>query len=99
MKANIEITRGSYGFGHYWTLVLEGKTSTKRMYLGQDVKVCSRLLQCSPSCVVQAIGTREITTPRNNKRLAKFILDTLKENHLITPRKIMKMQDWDLAVD
>ncbi len=99
MKASIIVNRGSYGFGHTWTLVLEGKSSTRSFYLGQDVKVCSRLLQCDPSYVVQQIGTREVESDRGSKRLAKFILDTLKENHLLTTRKIMKMQNWDLCVE
>jgi hypothetical protein len=49
--------------------------------------------------VVQQIGTREVESDRGSKRLAKFILDTLKENHLLTTRKIMKMQNWDLCVE
>lgn len=98
MKAFIEVSVGSYGFGHVWSLVLVGKSSTRKFLLGQDVKVCSRLLQCDPSYVVQAIGTRDVQSEVGSKRLAKFILETLKENHMITPRDIMKMDAWDLCV-
>jgi hypothetical protein len=99
MKASIKVERGSYGFGHTWTLVLEGKSNTRSFYLGQDVKVCSRLLQCDPSYVVKQIGTREVESDRGSKRLARFILDTLKENHLMTTRKIMSMDAWELCVE
>lgn len=99
MKVSIKVERGSYGFGHTWTLVLEGKSNTRSFYLGQDVKVCSRLLQCDPSYVVKQIGTREVESDRGSKRLARFILDTLKENHLMTTRKIMSMDSWELCVE
>ena len=99
MKARIEVSRGSYGFGHTWTLVLEGKSKTKRLFLGQDVKVCSRLLGMEPSYVVQRIGTREIESNKGSKNLAKLILQTLKENHLITARKLMSMESWQICVE
>jgi hypothetical protein len=99
MKASIKVEKGSYGFGHTWTLVLEGKSNTRSFYLGQDVKVCSRLLQCDPSYVVKQIGTREVESDRGSKRLARFILDTLKENHLMTTKKIMSMDAWELCVE
>jgi hypothetical protein len=99
MKARVEVNRGSYGFGHTWTLVLEGKSNTRSFYLGQDAKVCSRLLQCDPSYVVKQIGTRDVECDRGSARLARFILNTLKENHLMTTRKIMSMDAWELCVE
>ena len=98
MNATIEIT-SNYGFDHNWTLVLESNGNIKSFLLGQDTKVCSRLLQMSPRDVVEAIGTREIDYGTiGNKRLAKFILSVLKENHLLTTRKIMGMDSWSLCV-
>jgi hypothetical protein len=85
----IEIT---HGFAHYWTLVYRNKS----YYLGQDVKVCNRLLNMLPRDVVQAIGTREIGKPTGNKKLARFIVNTLKEQHSIN---FKNLQPWDLAVD
>jgi len=67
------ITRGSYGFGHEWTLEVYGK----QYYLGQDVKFCSRVLGVSPSTIVSAIGSPEIEVPAVNKRLARFICKEL----------------------
>jgi hypothetical protein len=81
-----------YGFAHYWTLVYRNKS----YYLGQDVKVCNRLLQMQPSDVIQAIGTNDISNDKGNKSLARFIVNTLKERHSIN---FKDLQPWDLAVD
>ena len=69
----VHITRGSYGFGHEWTLEVYGK----QYYLGQDVKFCSRVLGMEPRYIVEQIGSPEIEVPAVNKRLAKFICDEL----------------------
>ena len=87
----IEITK-QYGFAHYWTLVYRNKS----YYLGQDVKVCNRLLQMQPSDVVQSIGTREIDKPTGNKKLARFIVSTLKKELLID---FKNLQPWSLSVE
>jgi hypothetical protein len=87
----VEITN-QYGFAHYWTLVYRNKS----YYLGQDVKVCNRLLNMEPRQVVSEIGTSNIGTIKGNKKLAQFIVKTLKERHLIN---FKDLQPWDLAVD
>jgi hypothetical protein len=87
----VEIQK-QYGFAYYWTLVYRNKS----YYLGQDVKVCQRLLQMQPRDVVNAIGTPEIESASGNKKLAQFIVKTLKENHLINFKNI---QAWDLCVE
>jgi hypothetical protein len=98
MKATILVSAGPYGFGKTWTLQVETKTRTKQFFLGQDVKVCSRLLQMDSRSVVQAIGTN-VLDDRGCKKLAKFILSTIKERHLITTAKLMNMEPWALAVE
>jgi hypothetical protein len=97
MKARVEISRGSYGFGHTWTLVLDGKSQSKSFFLGQDVKFCERVLGMSPRYIVQQIGSGEITIDKYNKRLARFIIDTLKDEHGLTGRKLMSMESWELC--
>ena len=37
-----------YGFGHDWFLDVETNSCSKQFRLGQDVKVCSRLLGMTP---------------------------------------------------
>ena len=92
MKAKIEIDRGSYGFGHTWTLVIN---ESKSFYLGQDIKFCSRILGLSPSYIVHSIGSGDITNDKVNKKLAKFII-----NHLgLTASKLNKLQSWELSAE
>jgi hypothetical protein len=81
------ITRGSYGFGHEWTLEAYGK----QYYLGQDVKFCSRVLGLEPSTIVSEIGSPEIEVTAVNNRLAKFICNELG----ITRKTII--QPWELC--
>ena len=81
------ITRGSYGFGHEWTLEAYGK----QYYLGQDVKFCSRVLGVSPSTIVSEIGSGEIELPTVNKRLAKFICNELGVT------RSTNIQPWELC--
>lgn len=96
MKAIIKITEGPYGFGRTWTLEVTGKDWTKSFYLGQDAKVCHRLLNMSPNAVTYAIGTREIGEgTKGNRRLAKFILTELG----LGARQLKKMSMWEIAAE
>ena len=100
MKASVIIKRGGYGFSYTWTLRLEGKSKTREFYLGQDVKFCHRVLGVDPSYIIQQIGTREVDNgTRGNKLLARFILDHLNEYHLLTTKKIMNLQPWELCAE
>jgi hypothetical protein len=92
MKAKIEISNGSYGFGKTWTLVVNEKYS---FYLGQDVKFCSRVLGVSPSYIVKQIGSNDITKPSVNKRLANFIINQLE----LTETKLKTLQAWELSAE
>jgi hypothetical protein len=85
----IEVTRGSYGFGHDWTLVVYGR----RFWLGQDVKFCSRVLGMDPSDVVREIGTNKLNTISGRKRLARFIVDSLE----ITRSSVKQLESWSLC--
>jgi hypothetical protein len=87
----VEITN-QYGFAHYWTLVYRNKS----YYLGQDVKVCNRLLGMTPGYVAAEIGDNDLTNEKTNKKLARFIVNTLKEEYSIN---FKNLQPWDLAVD
>ena len=87
----IEITN-QYGFAHYWTLVYRNKS----YYLGQDVKFCNRVINMLPREVVQAIGTAEIDKPMGNKKLARFIVQTLKSEYSIN---FKNLQPWELCAE
>lgn len=93
MKANLEITKGSYGFSYEWTLTCETPKIKKSFYLGQDIKFCSRVLGCEPAYIVKAIGTNRIDTEQGQKKLAKFIVEMLGLNG----RNIKNMEAWELC--
>jgi hypothetical protein len=44
VHATLDTTPNGYGFGHDWTLVVTYAGQTQRFWLGQDAKVCYRLL-------------------------------------------------------
>jgi len=93
MKAEIQIN-SSYGFDHNWTLVVSTPKKRKSFYLGQDVKFCQRVLGMDTNYVVSQIGTRDISEgTKGNKKLAKFICDSLELNG----RNIFKIESWGLC--
>jgi hypothetical protein len=96
MKATIQIERGSYGFGHTWSLVLTKRNGTsKSFYLGQDVKFCSRVLGMEPRYIVEQIGSGNITEPNINTRLANFIIDSLDT----TKKELFNLEAWSLCAE
>jgi hypothetical protein len=94
MKAKVIVSRGEYGFGHTWCLVLETKKFSQRFYLGQDGKFCKRVLGMDPSEVVFRIGTREIDNDtKGNRILAKFICKQLN----INGHNFKRIEAWGLC--
>jgi hypothetical protein len=91
MKARVVIS-STYGFDHNWTLVIN---EMHHFYLGQDVKFCSRVLNMSPSYIVEQIGSNDIQNPVVNKRLAKFIVKHLGLNN----KKLNSLNSWDLCAE
>lgn len=81
-----------YGFAHYWTLIYRNK----RYHLGQDVKFCNRVLQMHPRDVVRSIGDNDLSNEKTNKKLARFIVQTLKSQYLID---FKNLQTWELCAE
>jgi len=96
MKATIQIERGSYGFGHTWSLLLTKNNGTsKSFFLGQDVKFCSRVLGMEPRYIVEQIGSGNITEPNINTRLANFIINSLG----LTKTQLFKQEAWAICAE
>jgi len=80
MDARIEWQRNGYGFGHDLFLVLpETKTLPEQsFFLGQDAKICYRLLGMCPQDVArylkERVGTCDLKTVRANRELARLIV-------------------------
>lgn len=81
-----------YGFAHYWTLIYRNK----RYHLGQDVKFCNRILQMHPRDVVRSIGDNDLSNEKTNKKLARFIVQTLKSQYSID---FKNLQPWELCAE
>ena len=94
MKAQIKIN-SSYGFDHNWTLEVTTSQGTKAFYLGQDIKFCKRVLGMEPSEIVQQIGSNDVTEPKVNSRLVKFIIKSLGLNS----KKLNELRSWDLLAE
>lgn len=89
--AQIIISAGPYGFGRTWQLAAYGK----RFYLGQDAKVCSRLLGLDPSEVIKLIGGNNISDDQINNNLAVLIINTVG----LTAQSAEGLEAWALACD
>ena len=85
----IEISIGNYGFSHDWTLNAYGKN----LYLGQDVKFCSRVLGMSPREVVSRIGTNDLRSVEGRTKLARLIVSEIG----ITRKNIKTLDAWDIC--
>jgi hypothetical protein len=90
-KAEIILSAGPYGFGRTWELKVYGK----RFYLGQDAKVCSRLLGLDPKEVINLIRGNNISDDKINNNLAVLIIDTID----LTYEAAQDLEAWALACD
>lgn len=96
MKAIVVSTPNAYGFGRDWHLKLSTAKTERTFYLGQDAKVCNRILGMSPSEVVRRIGTSDIGNGTTGARkLGRLIVDTLG----ITGRDLQKLEPWAIACE
>lgn len=89
MNAIINSTPNGYGFGHDWTLVVNGKS----FYLGQDAKFCSRVLGMTGRDVVNAIGDNDLTKKKTRTALANFIMDRL----CLSENIVESLEPWELC--
>lgn len=89
--AEIIISAGPYGFGRTWELKAYGR----KFYLGQDAKVCSRLLGLDPSQVIKLIGGNNISDDQINNNLAVLIINTVG----LTAENSQDLGAWALACD
>lgn len=89
--AEVLISSGPYGFGRTWELKAYGR----KFYLGQDAKVCSRLLGLDPSQVIKLIGGNNISDDNINNNLAVLIINTVG----LTAQSAQDLEAWALACD
>ena len=83
--------RGDFGFD--WNLVVTIKNVTKRFYLGQDVKFCSRVLGMTTREVVDRIGDNDLRKVETQKKLGNFILNVLN----LSEENVLNFESWELC--
>ena len=83
--------RGDFGFD--WNLVVTIKDVTKRFYLGQDVKFCSRVLGMTTREVVDRIGDNDLRKVETQKKLGNFILNVLN----LEEESLLNLESWELC--
>lgn len=87
----ILVTRSSTPWISYWSLKVYGKT----FFLGQDVKVCHRILGMGPRDVIKVIGSNDISKKTVNTKLARFICNSLNLDRSTAKH----LQNWQLACE
>ena len=108
MKATYQVSvsaaSGNYGFGKDWTVIIKKMVNgqvenVRRFWLGQDAKVCSRIIgtdmKSLANYLVKKYRTRNFENKRLNSSLAKMILKACGA----TPAIAYKIaEDWSFAV-
>jgi len=99
MKKNkVTMKRNGYGFGMDWSLEYNGKSNM----LGQDAKVCSRVLGCDPRDVINEIVKRtglsyeEARDIQDNEKANECLAEILIEAYGLT--EDLELDPWTLSV-
>lgn len=98
MKTDLIITRNGYGFGHDWQLIVTKGKKEKVFYLGQDARVCDRILGMTPAELVQEIRSNDLTKKQTRQKIGDLILEAIG----ITPEnenELFKLQPWEIAAE
>jgi hypothetical protein len=98
MEVDLIITRNGYGFGHDWQLEVTKGDETKVFYLGQDAKVCSRILGMRPSEVADIVGSNDLTLKETREAIADLILEAVgvtEDNE----DEFFNLQPWEIAAE
>ena len=98
MKTELIITRNGYGFGGDWQLSVTKGKRRKIFYLGQDAKVCHRILGLTPKELTNEIGSNDLTKKETRQKICDLILESIG----VTPdneNEFMKLQPWEIAAE
>lgn len=98
MKADIIVTVNGYGFGHDWQLEVTKGDETKMFYLGQDAKVCSRILGMRGSEIADIVGSNDMRLESTRQAIANLILEAVgvtEDNE----DEFFNLQPWEIAAE
>jgi hypothetical protein len=96
INAVLHTQPNAYGFGQDWYLNISTDNVFKSFRLGQDVKVCSRLLGMSPKEVTNEIGSNDLRRKTTKEKLGKLILDKIG---ICYEDEVAVLEPWELSVD
>lgn len=105
MEAKILHSPNGYGFGHDWQLQLTKNQVPKVFYLGQDAKVCRRILGMEPSEMERSglIPNRNIDDPETNEALAWLIIESVSNQpndiEAVAETLYNEANVWDIAAE
>lgn len=105
MEAKILHSPNGYGFGHDWQLELIKNQVPKTFYLGQDAKVCGRILGMSATEMENQglIPNRNIDDPETNKALAWLIIEAVSNEaddiEEVAEALYNEANPWDIAAE
>ena len=103
-KVSVSATTENYGFGKNWTIIItkmiNGQVeNVKRFWLGQDAKVCSRIIgtdiKSLANHLVRKYKTKHFDNKRLNSSLGKMILKACGATPAIA---FKKAEEWSFAV-
>ena len=98
MKKDLIINRNGYGFGYDWQMIVTKDEQTKVFYLGQDAKVCCRILGMRPDELVREIGSNNLSLKKTRVAICELILEAIG----VTPEnenEFFKLKEWEIAAE
>ena len=98
MKTDLIISRNGYGFGYDWQLVVIKGKKIKTFYLGQDAKVCHRILGMSPNELIQEIGSNNLNLKQTRQKIGNLILEAIGVNSE-NENDLFNLQPWEIAAE
>jgi len=99
MKTELIITRNGYGFGYDWQLMISKKGKEPKMFwLGQDAKVCHRILGMSPAELINEIGSNDFRLKETRQNVCNLILEAIGVNS-DNENKLFELQPWEIAAE
>jgi len=93
MKSTISVSSGNYGFERNWTLICSTPKVTKKFFLGQDIKVCSRILGMTARDLVNFIGSDDLSNKNTLNKIGLYIAKEIGLNG----HNIKKLQPWEIS--
>lgn len=98
IETDLLITRNGYGFGYDWQLKVQVRNKIKVFYLGQDAKVCRRILGLRPDDLINEIGSNDLNLLSTRTAIANLILDAIGVND-DNLNEFLNLQPWEIAAE